>query len=207
MAAVRTRPPALDVREWREFTVGALNEAGVKVGEEFVVCRPEDLARPAPGSPRRVFGEAEGGARANDPDVSRRAARDVKPRTGTQRGKILAVIAAKGDHGATSEEAADASGVSFSRSSGPRIAELLRDGYLADTGRTRPGSLGSDQRVLVATEKGRRAIEALAPPPPPDPGQSSIDDVIDVDPLPGGLPEPDVAPMMLPLDTRGGPRS
>lgn len=165
MSAVRTRPQALDVREWRAFLTGALNEAGIKIGEEFVVCRREELARPPAASPRRRFDEPrEGGARAADPEVSRRAARDVKPRTGTQRGKILAVIAAKGDHGATSEEAADASGVSFSRSSGPRIAELLRDGYLADTGRTRPGSLGSDQRVLVATERGREALGLGAEP-------------------------------------------
>lgn len=198
-AVRRRRPPALDVREWREFLISALNEIDVPIGGEFVIVHGDDYNDDRPegtlgAGPRRVFRDAPGATRANDPDVSRRAARDVKPRTGTQRGKILSAIAAKGDHGATSEEAADASGVSFSRSSGPRIAELLRDGYIRDTGRTRPGSLGSDQRVLVATEKGREAIGSLPPPRPPDPGQTSIDDVIEVDPLPGGLPEPDVTP-------------
>ena len=205
-AVRRRRPPALDAREWRDFLIAALNEVGVGIGEEFVIVHGDGYEDDRPdgtlgSSPRRRLDEPrEGGARRSDPSTSRKAARDVKPRTGTQRVKILAVIAAKGDHGATSEEAADASGVSFSRSSGPRIAELLRDGYIADTGRTRPGSLGSDQRVLVATEKGREAIEALPSPPPPEPGQVTIDDVIDVDPLPGGLPYPD-------RDTRGGPRS
>lgn len=200
-AAYRHRPQALDVREWKALAVGALNEAGVRIGEPFIVVRFDEWAeakagpRPAPASPRRRLDEPrEGMARRTDPETSRRAARDVKPRSGTQRGRLLAVIANSGPQGMTSEEASEAAGVSFSRSSGPRIAELLREGYIRDTGQTRPGSLGSDQRVLVATDKGREILGLDAEP--------SLFDAADEQTTSGRLLD-----YRYPTDTRGGPRS
>lgn len=161
--ARRTRPPALDVREWRAFTTEALNEAEVKVGEGFVILPASEfdaLTRPVPGGPRRVFDEAEGAARATDPATSKAAARDVTVRSGSQHYRLLAAIVNAGSHGLTSEEASDLARVSFSRSSGPRIAELKRGGFIRVTGRTREGSLGSAQDVLVATDEGRKAVGA-----------------------------------------------
>lgn len=165
-AVRRRRPPALDVREWREFLIAALNEIEVPIGGEFVIVHGDDYEADLPantvggGSPRRVFGEAEGAARATDPATSKAAARDVTIPSGSQRYRLLVAIVNAGSHGLTSEEASDLARVSFSRSSGPRIAELKRGGFIRVTGRTREGSLGSAQDVLVATDEGRKAVGA-----------------------------------------------
>ena len=154
-----TRPPVVDAREWLQTTRDALNAAGVSIGDDFLIVRADDYPEIASAGADvdGLLAPGAGGVRRTDPGTSRKAAGDVAPRTGTQRGRLLGAIVAAGDDGLISEEAAELAGVEFARSSGPRLAELKAGGWIRTTGKTRLGSLGSEQDVLVATDKGRAA--------------------------------------------------
>lgn len=126
-----------------------LDDLGVDRGEAFYVVPASEL--------EATIGEnSTGGARRSDPDTSKDAALEVFPRSGSQRRKIFDAIAAAGENGLTSEEVSESTGIAFARSSGPRISELKRGGWIEPNG-TRPGTLKAEQEVLVLTEKGRVA--------------------------------------------------
>jgi len=74
----------------------------------------------------------------NAPDTERAAAIAVYPRTGTQRRRVYDYLAQVGSRGATDWELADA--LNISRTGvGARRNELMRDGYVKDSGMRRPG--------------------------------------------------------------------
>jgi hypothetical protein len=120
---------------------------------------------------RNVLGGLGNGGhhRNTDGSTSRQAARDVRPRTRNQHGRILLALH-HNEYGAgirrygvavgfTHEELRAVAGVGQS-SIGPRLAELKQAGYIEEDGE-RKGSLGSAQAVHVLTDKGRAAARVL----------------------------------------------
>lgn len=97
------------------------------------------------------------GPHVSGSQTSKRAAERNTPRSGTQRHQLLTYLVTQGTHGATREQAADALGMSHN-SARPRLGELLEDGYLTVTNRTRKTTLGEDAEVLAATDLGREVV-------------------------------------------------
>lgn len=96
--------------------------------------------------------------RVDDPDTSAKAARDVKPRQGSQ---AFLLLEQYGKHrlGLTDEEAGTFSGLA-QRNAGywKRCSDLRRLGFITDSKTRRLGLSGSEMMVCVLTAKG---IEAL----------------------------------------------
>lgn len=113
---------------------------------------------------RDVTSPRPGAARATDPTTSRKAARNVKPRTGSQRAKVLLVFAEVGDHGLTGDDLAARLGDRNGSSWRSRMAEL-RDLYdpplIERTGTTRATRSGEEGDVHAVTEAGRRLAGVL----------------------------------------------
>lgn len=86
-----------------------------------------------------------------------RGAVKVYPRSGTQRRLILDAIAAAGERGLTHDEIAAVPGVADTAHR-TRKTELVEDGWVEDSGRTRPTVTGTDAIVWVLTEQGRREL-------------------------------------------------
>lgn len=90
--------------------------------------------------------------------TARAAARDVTPRTGTQRRMILEWISGQGQRGATRDELATWSCKS-PNTVRPRVKELLDGGYVeVKPGATRESLAGRQSEVLIATTKGVLAL-------------------------------------------------
>ena len=90
------------------------------------------------------------------PDTEREAAIAVFPRTGTQRRQVFDYLALTGEGGATDWELAEE--LEISRTGvGARRNELMRDGYVSDSGRRRLGPYGMRGIVWVLSDKGRKA--------------------------------------------------
>ena len=94
-----------------------------------------------------------GQAHARARDTERAAALAVTPRTGTQRRRVLEAIAAAGADGLTDHELADTTGL-YLYSAAPRRTELLRGGWVRDSGRRRATPLGGEAAVWTLTEEG-----------------------------------------------------
>jgi hypothetical protein len=93
-------------------------------------------------------------ARRTDPATSHAAARALGGKAGTMRRQLL-VTFSLGE--ATGEEAAIASGLDRWQAS-KRTSDLLAAGLIVDTGRTRTGTAGRQQRVLQITAEGLEAL-------------------------------------------------
>lgn len=90
--------------------------------------------------------------------TARQAAKLVKPRTGSQRWKVLSVVLSMGNYGQTRDQLTEATGLG-PNSIRPRVKELLDQGYLeVASGRTRMNAQGSHVEVLTATDKGRDLV-------------------------------------------------
>lgn len=109
-----------------------------------------------------VTAPREGKVAANPRPTSARAARNVQPRTGTQRGRILVDIVEHG--GATDHELETRLGM-LASSVRPRRGELLADGYVRDSGRIRQHQ-GSDWTVWEPTDAGRAWFSTHTVPAP-----------------------------------------
>lgn len=112
---------------------------------------PDDLARD-------VAHSRAGAARDTDPTTSKRAARNVEPRTGSQRAYVLATFAAAGAEGLTLDQLAEQLGDVRASSWRTRANELATDydpPLVEDTGRERTTRSGEAARVLAITSKGR----------------------------------------------------
>ncbi|MGA6164288.1 hypothetical protein [Amycolatopsis magusensis] len=97
-----------------------------------------------------ITAATDGKVAADPKPTSSQAARRVAPRTGTQRGAVLAFIVEHG--GATDHEIAR--GLSMLDSSvRPRRGELVEGGYVTDSGRTREHQ-GSPWVIWTATPSG-----------------------------------------------------
>ena len=109
---------------------------------------PRPAPLPDPG--RDVKGKEHRAA----PKTERAAARKAMPRTGTQRRLILDVIGAAGDDGMIDEDIAKADGVADTAHR-TRRNELVTDGWVVDSGRTRVTESGTDSIVWVLSDEGR----------------------------------------------------
>lgn len=79
--------------------------------------------------------------------------------TGHKRGQKLAIVSylVRNDCGLTSDEAAEL-GICSWKSATARFADLKRDGYIRESGETRPTGSGVDAAVCVATEAGKAFV-------------------------------------------------
>jgi hypothetical protein len=109
------------------------------------------LVRQAAVRDAEVTGNGEGMVRADPAITSARAARNVEPNTGNQRGRILTALVEHG--GLTDLELAVKLGM-LDNSVRPRRTELVAGGYAEDSGRVREHR-GSEWIVWTATEAGR----------------------------------------------------
>ncbi len=89
-------------------------------------------------------------------DTDRVAALEVMPRTGTQRRRVLAAIA-DSPGGLTDHELAEKTGL-YLYSAAPRRTELLRGGWVRDSGARRTTPLGSEAVVWTLTDAGAARI-------------------------------------------------
>lgn len=140
-----------DDHEWLSKLVNALDNAGVRPGEAFYVSRVPPVDR-----------RHDGGARTSDPSTSKRAAKLVAPRTGTQRWSLLSEFSRVFHNdverdGWTAEEASEAIGVP---GAWRRVSELLQGGYIEPTGAERKTRSGTDAGVYRITDKGREVLAA-----------------------------------------------
>lgn len=90
------------------------------------------------------------------PGTSAVAAQRIAGHAGTQRGRILDLIAAQGPHGLTDDEGEAALGIR-PQSYTPRRGELVALGLVVDSGVRRSTESGRPAAVWVAAEHGRPA--------------------------------------------------
>lgn len=103
--------------------------------------QPTLFERPDPARQATTTGAAH-------PETSRQAAERVMPRTGTQRRRVLAALQGFPD-GMTDEELQTRLGLRL-QSEIPRRFELVRDGWVKDSGRRRQTSSGAQAIIWEA---------------------------------------------------------
>lgn len=99
------------------------------------------------------LGESKLGPFAKDSETSRKAALDAYPRQGTQRSRIIAVLAQRP---LTREGLANRLDLS-ENTIRPRVKELIEGGWIEETMHTYKTTRGSDAKVLKIS--GRAAVE------------------------------------------------
>lgn len=112
----------------------------------------EPASVPLPSPDRNTVGKFHGPA-AGAPPTERQAAILVYPNTGTARRRVLDFIAAQGSQGATDEELSLALQLRL-YTAAPRRNELLNDGWIRDSGRTRSTTTGASASVWVLSTDG-----------------------------------------------------
>jgi len=95
--------------------------------------------------------------RVTDPDTARMAASFVTAKATTARVRLMEAHALW-PQGLTDEEAADVAGLVLTSEYATRCSELLRMGFLADTGQRRSGRAGADRMVRAITTAGLNAV-------------------------------------------------
>jgi hypothetical protein len=95
------------------------------------------------------------------PETERRAAIEVQPRTGTARRRVLDLIASRGETGATDEEVSIALRMRL-YTAAPRRTELVRGGWVMDSGKRRRTTTGSRAAVWMLTDAGRAQYGRLS---------------------------------------------
>ncbi|HEX8444149.1 MAG TPA: hypothetical protein VF631_10940 [Allosphingosinicella sp.] len=88
-------------------------------------------------------------------DTSAAAARDITPETGRLRLLVLNDIAAQREHGSTSEEIVERTGVPRV-SIQPRTSELRRLGKIVDSGKRRPNPSSGKQAIVWVLRQFKR---------------------------------------------------
>lgn len=144
-------------REDIHQVLNELRDCGVDFSDEIadaVVAELETASVPLEHDPTA---NAQGGARGSDPGTSKKAARDIYPRSGSQRHKALMAVASKGDTGAIADDVSEITGIEW-RSITPRLGELKKHGWVEPRGDTREGRMGAQQEVIVITEKAQKWI-------------------------------------------------
>lgn len=84
--------------------------------------------------------------------TSREAAERIRPSTSVARQKVYEAIFASGERGLTDAEMYQATGLA-SDTARPRRCELVRGGYVRDSGRERPSPSGRAMIVWICTTK------------------------------------------------------
>ena len=102
-----------------------------------------------------------GPSRHGQPSTARAAAESNAPRSGTQRGKVLLILARAGDFGATDFELAEAAGIVRPHVAGTRRKELADRGFVEATDRRRQTDTGSSAVVWRITVKGLEAVAEM----------------------------------------------
>lgn len=114
------------------------------------------LATAIAPSPKR------GRVRRSDPETSRAAADDNRPRSGTQKARVLAALWRTErlyQQGMTAVEVSIAISRPLHRGTvAKRIGELSHSGHVHTDGETRATDTGSDALVWRLTDKGRSAV-------------------------------------------------
>lgn len=100
--------------------------------------------------------------RHDAPQTSRDADARNAPREGTQRAKVLNFIRACGGDGATDEELQDETGLN-PNTARPRRVELVRDGWIRDSGRRRK-TRGGDEAIVWVFVPFRPVAELVTKP-------------------------------------------
>lgn len=131
----------------------AIDKIRAAVEAHFAAAARITAARDA-----QVVAITEGKVPRDPSTTSARAARNVQPRTGTQRGAVLAYLACSG--GATDYELAQELAMNPSTVR-PRRGELVETGYVTDSGRRREHQ-GSEWAVWVPTASGLEWAERHA---------------------------------------------
>lgn len=119
----------------------------------------DDLFDPAVNVLSDPAANTRGAMHANAQPTEREAALRVMPKTGTQRMAVLDAIATAGDYGLTDPEIAEATGF-YLYSAAPRRNELLRGGWVEDSGIRRGTGRGGSAIAWRITERAQIALAA-----------------------------------------------
>lgn len=139
-----------------ESIAAAALRAAPTTGNEEIPSEPE------PAAPLADPGVDTIGKFHGDPQVTEiAAALRALPRTGSQRRLVLDGVGAAGERGLTDEEIAVVEGVADTAHR-TRRNELVKGGWVRDSGRTRKTDSGSDSIVWVLTDQGRDRWPTLA---------------------------------------------
>lgn len=115
---------------------------------------------PPPTADLPLFAPEPPAARVNDPETSKAAAEDNRPRRPSQRHAILLAFTGPAE-GLTAREAT-AIGAPDALCGWKRVSELAALGYLADSGERRTDGSGSAQTVYELTPAGYAYARTLA---------------------------------------------
>jgi hypothetical protein len=156
LALARERVKQWPIDERRFLTKLTEPEAQLVLeGVAALDLRPvEDEAEPVvlPDPDRNTIGKHQRPGAASSTQIN--AALLVYPLTGTKRRIVLDMIRMAGEHGATDDEMQLELGMNPSTQR-PRRVELVDDGWVEDSGRSRPTRSGVAAVVWVLTEAGR----------------------------------------------------
>jgi hypothetical protein len=136
---------AEEARQGRLAALVALAMAEAEV-EAFL----EQQRRTAAAHDAVVRESREGRVVANPRSTSAKAARDIAPKVGSQRARILAAVV---EHGGLTDHELSERLELLDNSVRPRRSELIEGGYLQDSGRVRQHR-GSQWSIWEATESG-----------------------------------------------------
>lgn len=100
--------------------------------------------------------------RAGQPDTAKQAAVENAPRSGSQRGRVLAALVAAGDQGLTDWELHFAAQILRAHTAGTRRAELQKLGYVEATDQRRRTDTDSLAVVWRVTAAGRDVFKAAS---------------------------------------------
>lgn len=130
-------------------------EERLRSGED-APAEPEQAEprEPLPSPDTQRLGAFHDPAASGSPETERLAAIRAYPTSGTKRRKVLDYIARQGERGAIDEEVSDALSMRL-YTAAPRRNELVRDGWVVDSGRRRQTSTGSQAVVWVLSPAGR----------------------------------------------------
>lgn len=102
------------------------------------------------GVPRPPLDRPHAAARHKDPDTSHQAAEAAKLTAGAIRTAIYEMVKRAGQDGMTVDQIRSLMPPMAASTLSARASDLIRDGYLKDTGKRRATRTGSKARVLVA---------------------------------------------------------
>lgn len=156
-AARLTRPMAGDIRWWRDAMQDALNEIGVKIGDDFEIVPASGRKQAKLSAPDQA---APGGARSSDPATSQAGAADVAPRSGTHRAEAIWAVH-RSPRGLVAKEVEAETHIT---GIWKRCSELERDGYFRTDGERLCQETGSMQRIYVLDQAGRDWIAGQREP-------------------------------------------
>lgn len=112
-------------------------------------------------NPPTLFDATPGPYRHGQPDTARAAAESNLPVKGTQRAKVLLILARAGEFGATDFELAEAAGIVRPHVAGTRRKELADRGFVEATDRRRNTDTGSSAVVWQITPAGLEVVAQM----------------------------------------------